>query len=63
MFQKFIYIIFFFFSFSCTNIPDGFVYINDIDSSIKIDLRYSTLNNFTGKIIDSHLRSIGIKYF
>ncbi|MDG2173179.1 MAG: M15 family metallopeptidase [Flavobacteriaceae bacterium] len=54
MFQKFIYIIFFFFSFSCTNIPDGFVYINDIDSSIKIDLRYSTLNNFTGKIIDGY---------
>ena len=54
MFQKFTYIIFFFFSFSCTNIPDGFVYINDIDSSIKIDLRYSTLNNFTGKIIDGY---------
>ena len=54
MFQKLIYIIFFFFSFSCTNIPDGFVYINDIDSSIKIDLRYSTLNNFTGKIIDGY---------
>jgi len=54
MFQKFIYIIFFFFSFSCTNIPDGFVYINDIDSSIKIDLRYSTFNNFTGKIIDGY---------
>ena len=54
MFQKFIYIIFFFFRFSCTNIPDGFVYINDIDSSIKIDLRYSTLNNFTGKIIDGY---------
>jgi len=54
MFQKFTYIIFFFFSFSCTNIPDGFVYINDIDSSIKIELRYSTLNNFTGKIIDGY---------
>jgi D-alanyl-D-alanine dipeptidase len=54
MFQKLIYIIFFFFSFSCTNIPDGFVYINDIDSSIKIELRYSTLNNFTGKIIDGY---------
>ena len=54
MFQKFTYIIFFFFSFSCTNIPDGFVYINDIDSSIKIDLRYSTFNNFTGKIIDGY---------
>tara|TARA_B100001113_G_C21043878_1_gene593606 strand:- start:51 stop:713 length:663 start_codon:yes stop_codon:yes gene_type:complete len=60
MFQRSIYIVFFFFSFSCTNIPEGFVYINDIDSSIKIDLRYSTNNNFTGKVIDGYKSNKGI---
>jgi len=48
------YIILFFFTYSCSNLPNGFVYINDIDNSIKIDLRYSTNNNFTGKVIDGY---------
>lgn len=30
---------------------DGFVLISDIDSDILIDLRYTTTNNFTGKVV------------
>tara|TARA_Y100001970_G_scaffold30474_1_gene37861 strand:- start:156 stop:761 length:606 start_codon:yes stop_codon:yes gene_type:complete len=35
-------------------LPEGFVYINDLDNRINIDLRYSTENNFTGKVIDGY---------
>ncbi len=54
MLFKIFYLVLFFIAYSCSNLPDGFVYINDIDESIKIDLRYSTKNNFTGKVIDGY---------
>lgn len=40
---------------SCSqNIPEGFVYLNTIDPSIKVELRYITTNNFIGKPIDGY---------
>ncbi len=36
------------------NLPEGFVYLDDIDSSIQSDLRYYTNNNFIGKPIDGY---------
>ena len=54
MLLRYIYIALFFIVYNCSPLPDGFVYINDIDNRIKIDLRYSTKNNFTGKVIDGY---------
>jgi len=37
-------------------LPKGFVYLNDIDPSIKTELRYISTNNFIGKPIDGYNR-------
>lgn len=34
---------------SATRLPDGFVYLRDIDASIRQDLRYAGPNNFVGR--------------
>jgi len=36
------------------DLPDGFVYLSDIDNTIKSELRYFTKNNFIGKPIDGY---------
>ncbi|MBT6635543.1 MAG: M15 family metallopeptidase [Flavobacteriaceae bacterium] len=60
MLSKYFYIFFFFCIVCCSKLPSGFVYINDIDESIKIDLRYSTKNNFTGHIIEGYKSNMAI---
>ena len=60
MLSKHFYIFLFFFIVCCSKLPSGFVYINDIDESIKIDLRYSTKNNFTGHIIEGYKSNMAI---
>ena len=60
MLSKYFYIFFFFCIVCCSKLPPGFVYINDIDESIKIDLRYSTTNNFTGHIIKGYKSNMAI---
>jgi D-alanyl-D-alanine dipeptidase len=60
MLSKYFYIFFFFCIVCCSKLPPGFVYINDIDESIKIDLRYSTINNFTGHIIEGYKSNMAI---
>jgi D-alanyl-D-alanine dipeptidase len=43
---------------SCSqNLPEGFVYLNTIDSSIKTELRYLSNNNFIGTTIEGYQRS------
>ena len=37
------------------NLPKGFVYLSDIDKSIKSELRYLSNNNFIGKPIDGYI--------
>ena len=54
MLSRSIFLVLFFINYSCSNLPEGFVYINDLDNRINIDLRYSTENNFTGKVIDGY---------
>ena len=54
MSPKKIYVFLLVITYSCSDLPDGFVYINDVDNSINIDLRYSTENNFTGKVINGY---------
>ena len=54
MLSRNIFLVLFFINYSCSDLAEGFVYINDLDNRIKIDLRYSTENNFTGKVIDGY---------
>jgi len=35
-------------------LPDGFVYLQDIDSSIQVDLRYFGKDNFLGRKVDGY---------
>jgi len=37
-------------------LPSGFVYLNDIDRTIKTELRYISHNNFIGKPIDGYIK-------
>ena len=41
-------------------LPDDFVYLADIDSSIVQDIRYATSNNFTGQIVDGYINPVAI---
>ena len=43
-----------------TDLPEGFVYIDDIIPGIRLDLRYCTTRNFVGKPIDGYVRPRGI---
>jgi len=46
---------------SCTNkLPDGFVYLHNVDPSIQLDLRYFTSNNFVGAPVDGYKREVCI---
>ena len=37
------------------SLPDGFVYLSDVVSGIKLEMRYCTDNNFTGKRVEGYL--------
>ena len=39
------------------NLPEGFVYLSDIDKTIQKELRYLTDNNFIGKPIDGYYKN------
>jgi D-alanyl-D-alanine dipeptidase len=45
-------ILFFSFLFKLLFLPDGFVYLKDIDDSIIVDLKYFTNSNFTAQKVD-----------
>ena len=56
-----LYFIIFFFSFPyCTEIPEGFVYIKDLVTNIKIDLKYYTNDNFVGERINGYNKPAAI---
>lgn len=42
------------------NLPKGFSYLSDIDSTIQSELRYITNNNFIGKPIDGYEKNVVI---
>ena len=42
------------------NLEDGFVYLNEIDESIIVDLKYFSNENFTGKFVDGYLSNTAI---
>ena len=39
------------------NLPDGFVYLSDVDASIQTEMRYIINNNFIGKPIDGYKKA------
>lgn len=39
---------------SDAGLPDGFVYLSDVDPTIKTEVRYATANNFVGKKVDGY---------
>lgn len=41
-------------------LPEGFVYLETIDASIKYDIRYATTNNFVGRKIDGYEKNVCI---
>lgn len=45
-----------FLALGCSKLPENFVYLSDIDASIKSELRYFSTNNFIGKPIDGYKR-------
>ena len=47
-------------SFFYNNLEDGFVYLNDIDDSIIIDLKYYSNENFTGQYVEGYLSNNAI---
>jgi zinc D-Ala-D-Ala dipeptidase len=54
-----LYLIFFIFSIQAFSqkLPEGFVYLSNIDSTIQKELRYLSTNNFIGKPIDGYLEN------
>lgn len=38
----------------CPRLPDGFVFLNTVDPSIDVDLRYASTENFSGEVVDGY---------
>ena len=49
-----------FYQISLAQLPNGFVYIHDVDSSIKLELRYCSINNFVGNPINGYKAEVCI---
>lgn len=45
---------------SNSNLPNGFVYLHEVDPSIIIDMKYATNDNFIGDRIDGYLMPVAI---
>lgn len=59
--QKYLIVFSFVFSqFSFSQLPEGFVYVEDVIPSIKIELRYLGNNNFVGTPIEGYKREVAI---
>ena len=43
-----------FFLLQSSDLPDGFVYLNDIDNTIVVDLKYYSQSNFTGRKVSGY---------
>ncbi len=41
-------------AFAGEQMPDGFVYLRDVDPTIQQDMRYAGANNFTGKQVPGY---------
>lgn len=43
-------------SLAAPTLPDGFVYLEDVIPSIRLEIRYCSDNNFTGRQVDGYLK-------
>tara|TARA_Y100001935_G_scaffold75927_1_gene63353 strand:+ start:2703 stop:3365 length:663 start_codon:yes stop_codon:yes gene_type:complete len=50
----------FYSAFFDNNLEDGFVYLNDTDDSIIVDLKYYSTENFTGQFVEGYLSNNAI---
>ena len=50
----------FYSTFFDNNLEDGFVYLNDTDDSIIVDLKYYSTENFTGQFVEGYLSNNAI---
>ena len=50
----------FYSAFFDNNLEDGFVYLNDTDDSIIVDLKYYSKENFTGQFVEGYLSNTAI---
>jgi len=50
----------FYSAFFDNNLEDGFVYLNDTDDSIIVDLKYYSTENFTGQFVEGYLSNTAI---
>ena len=48
------------YSFRISDLPEGFIKLNDIDNTIIVDLKYSTKSNFTGKTVRGYKSNTAI---
>lgn len=39
---------------ACPSLPDDFAYLNTIDPSVEVELRYASTNNFTGEVVSGY---------
>lgn len=60
MFKRLFYLLFFFFGIASAQLPKGFVYVEDVIPTIKVELRYFSKNNFLGKPVDSYHKEVAI---
>ena len=44
----------------CPDIPDGFVSVSEVDSTILIDMRYAGSHNFVGRPVDGYVQPVCI---
>ena len=54
------FLVFTIFSFKLYDLPEGFIKLNDIDSTIIVDLKYNTKSNFTGKTVRGYKSNTAI---
>ena len=57
---KFTFLLLFCFEIAVAQLPKGFVYVEDLVPTIKVDLRYFSNNNFLGKPVDGYKKEVAI---
>ena len=57
---KFTFLLLFCFEIVAAQLPKGFVYVEDMVPTIKVDLRYFSDNNFLGKPVDGYKKEVAI---
>ncbi len=57
---KFTFLLLFCFGIVSAQLPKGFVYVEDVIPTIKVELRYFSNNNFLGKPVDGYKKEVAI---